>query len=40
LICSVQLVMAPSTKRAHTLFLVSNIYLAAVLFMICVNALA
>jgi heme o synthase len=39
LVCSVQLVTAPSVKRAHRLFMVSNFYLAAVLFMVCVNTL-
>ena len=39
LVTSVQLVAAPGVKRAHTLFLVSNVYLAAVLLMICVNTM-
>jgi protoheme IX farnesyltransferase len=37
---SVQLVTAPSEGRAHALFLASNLYLAIVLLMICVSALA
>jgi protoheme IX farnesyltransferase len=40
LACSVRLVTAPSVGRARTLFLVSNLYLAAVLFAICANVLA
>jgi protoheme IX farnesyltransferase len=40
LACSVRLVTTPGVERARTLFMVSNLYLAAVLSLVCVNALA